>query len=66
MTAMFGGGPKVSSPPPPPPPLPMPDINDPAVLAAKRRRLESAQAGSGRASTMLTGEDYGGDKLGTR
>lgn len=59
---IFGGPPK---PPRPEPPLPMPDLNDPAILAAKRRTLEAAVGRSGRASTMLT-DDYSGDKLGSR
>jgi hypothetical protein len=61
---LMPSGPK--APPPPPPPLPMPDLQDPAILAAKRRNLEASAARSGRSSTILTGDDYGGDKLGTR
>lgn len=65
MTALLGGGgPK--APPPPPPPAPMPDLMDPAVLQAKRRELQGAKARSGRESTILTGDDYGGQTLGTR
>lgn len=65
MGALFGGPPK---PPAPPPPQPMPDLMDPAILAAQRKRAQTALAGSGRASTILSGDnnDYSGDKLGSR
>lgn len=59
------GGPK--APPPPPPPQPMPDLQDPAILAQARKAREAAMARSGRLSTMLTGDtDYSSDKLGLR
>lgn len=58
---LMGGGAK---PPTPPPPQPMPDLNDPAILAAKKRELQAASTRSGRASTQLS-DDYGGVKLGT-
>lgn len=66
MGGLFGGGSKPPPPPPPPPPpLPMPDPNDPAILAAKRREEMLARARSGRASTLLSGTgDGGSDKLG--
>ena len=54
-------------PPAPPPPQPIPDLQDPAILATKRRDLESAMARSGRLSTLLTGDEnssYSGSKLG--
>lgn len=60
---LFGGRPK---PPPPPPPQPMPDLLDPAILAAKRRPLEDVRGRGGRASTLLTGDDYQREKLGSR
>lgn len=60
---LFGGRPK---PPPPPPPQPMPDLLDPAVLAARRRPLEDVRGRGGRASTLLTGDEYSNDKLGNR
>lgn len=65
MGALFGGGP--SKPPPPPPPQPMPDPLGPDILAARRLLLERRMGGSGRASTLLTGNttDYSGDKLGS-
>lgn len=63
MDALFGGRPK---PPAPPPPQPIPDLEDPAIMAKKRRTLESAMVRSGRQSTVLTGDEYGGDKLGLR
>ncbi len=59
----LGGGPK--APPPPPPPLPMPDMEDPAIIAERRRRMALESQRSGRASTILSGE-YSGDTLGTR
>lgn len=57
--------PSVPKPPPPPDPLPIPDLNDPAILAARRRRLDDAMSRSGRASTQL-GDDnsYSANKLG--
>lgn len=58
----FGGPPKPS---PPPPPQPMPDLLDPAVLAARRQRLLGAVTRSGRSSTYLA-DEYANDKLGTR
>lgn len=62
MNDLFGS-PKV---PKPPDPTPIPDLFDPAVLAARRRTLENAAARSGRASTNLANQDqYGGTKLGT-
>lgn len=63
MKALFG-----SDPAPLPPPTPvaaMPDPNDPALLAAKRRTMLEAQTRSGRASTVLSG-DYSSDKLGVK
>lgn len=54
-----GGAPKL---PPPPPVLPMPDINDPAILMEQRRA--GAASRSGRASTILSGQDYSGSTLG--
>lgn len=63
MSGLFGSTPK---PPAPPPPTPMPDLNDPAILAAQRRDAMAAAARSGRASTLLSGEnDYSQNKLGT-
>ena len=59
--AIFSGPKK---PPPVPAPQPMPDLLDPAVLAARRRTLDAAMARTGRASTNLT-DDYAGNKLGT-
>lgn len=43
----------------------MPDLNDPSVIAAQMRATQMATSGSGRASTMLTGQDGTGTKLGT-
>jgi hypothetical protein len=65
-SGLFGGSPK---PPPPPPVQPMPDLMDPAILAAKQRQAELAQGSSGRLSTILTGgagNDYTGQKLGSQ
>jgi hypothetical protein len=62
--SLFSGPPK---PPPPPPPMPMPDPNDPAALAAQQSAIGAAAARSGRASTLLSGNqnNYAGTKLGT-
>lgn len=62
---IFGGG---SAPPvpTPPPPQPMPDLGDPAILAAQKKAMLDAQTRSGRMSTILTGDSYNSDKLGTR
>lgn len=61
---LFGGGsPKV---PVQPPPLPMPDLANPAFLAEQRRRAQGQAVRSGRASTILSGDDYGSETLGTR
>ena len=64
MSSLFGGGPP--APPPPPPPMPMPDPNDPAALAARQTAITNAAARSGRAATLLSGNqgDYSGTKLG--
>lgn len=51
------------SPPKPKKPDPMPDENDPAIMAARKRQLEMAATRSGRASTMLS-ENYTNDRLG--
>lgn len=64
MSGLFGGG--KASVPPPPPVVPIPDINDPAVLARKRRVLEDAATRSGRVSTLLSDNEYSGGKLGIR
>ena len=65
MGALFGGG--APKPPTPPPPAPMPDLADPAILAAQKRVFEKAAAQSGRQSTVLSGnDDYSGTKLGSQ
>ncbi|MGA0595617.1 hypothetical protein [Enterovirga sp. CN4-39] len=64
MSGLFGG----SKPAPAPAPKPvtvMPDPEDPAILAARRREQMANAARSGRASTILS-SDYSDDKLGTR
>lgn len=58
MAGLFGGAPSV------PPKTPIPDEQDPAVIAAKRRQYEIAQGRSGRASTFLS-DDYSKTKLGS-
>lgn len=65
MGAIFSGPPKVKVPDPPPV-LPMPDLEDPGILAAAKRKLQVASA-SGRQSTILSGDsaDYSNTKLGT-
>lgn len=66
---IFGGG-SAPKPPAPPPPTPMPDLMDPAIMQAQRRRLMADFGRSGRASTLLadggSGGDYSNDKLGSR
>ncbi len=59
--SIFGGPAK---PPKPAPVVAMPDPEGPEVVAARNRALMAAQARSGRASTLLSG-DYSGNKLGT-
>jgi hypothetical protein len=60
--AAFGAPAK---PPPPPNPAPMPDMEDPALLAAQKKLLEAPMARFGRLSTMLTDQSgYSGNKLG--
>jgi hypothetical protein len=44
-------------------PIAAPDVEDPAVKAAKRRTYDEASQRSGRQSTMLT-DDYSRAKLG--
>jgi hypothetical protein len=63
MTALFSGPP---TPPVAPAPTPMPDLQDPAVLAAQQQVISQAAARSGRASTVLSGAGgtYSNDKLG--
>ena len=61
MGGLFGG----DAPAPAKKVTPMPDEDDPSVLAARKRRFEIAQARSGRASNILS-DDYGNDKLGGR
>jgi hypothetical protein len=50
--------------PAPPPPQPMADLQDPAVQAARTRAIQMAAARSGRASTLLSGGDAAGERLG--
>lgn len=66
MGMLFGGG-GAKAPPPPPAPVPMPDLADPALLAAQKRVFQKASAQSGRQSTLLSGnsDDYSGTKLGS-
>lgn len=59
---IFGGG---DSTPQPKPVTPMPDDQDPSVLAARKRQYEMASTRSGRASTILS-DAYSNDKLGGR
>lgn len=62
----MGGGPKVKLPAPAPV-LPIPDLEDPELLALKRRDREAALQRGGRLSTMLTDDNaYSGSKLGLR
>jgi hypothetical protein len=60
----MGSSPKL---PAPAPVLPIPDLEDPELLALKRQRREAAMARGGRLSTMLTDDNaYSGSKLGFR
>lgn len=66
MSGIFGS----PSPPPVPKVQPMPDLNDPAILAAQNQVMQSAMARSGRLATILTGGggnsgNYSGSTLGT-
>jgi hypothetical protein len=64
ITKLFGGGSSVSIPKASDP-TPLADLQDPAILARKRRVTEESAARSGRASTVLTQNgDYSGNKLG--
>lgn len=60
---LFGSQPKVETPVK----ATIPDDQDPAVIAARRRPYEEAAAASGRASTILSSAlaPYGSTKLGT-
>lgn len=62
MGNLFGGSPDL---PKPPPVAQMPDLYDPAILE-KKRMAADATLRTGRASTILTGNqgDYSGSKLG--
>lgn len=40
---------------------PMPDYQDPAIAAAKRRAAAQSAGGSGRSSTLLSGSDGSGN-----
>jgi hypothetical protein len=67
----FGGGARAAPAPPvvaapePVKPTLLPDPEDPAILAARRRQLQRAAGRSGRASTVLSSqEDYSTDKTG--
>lgn len=60
--------PSAQAPPQPPAPTPMPDLQDPAVLAARQQAMTAAAARSGRLSTIFAGQnggDYTGSKTGT-
>jgi len=60
MAGLFG---KPPAPPPPKPPAPMPDQNDPAVLAAERKRRQGMMNTGGRRSTLVG--DAGGASIST-
>lgn len=57
------GGIFAPKPPTPPKPLPMPDLNDPQIVAQKQLEAQKASARSGRASTVLSTSDYSGTLL---
>lgn len=68
--SLFGGGNKPSdqqaapTPPPVEAPTPMPAPDDAAVQEAKRRSVFAQMQRSGRASTILTGDNGTGDRMG--
>lgn len=68
MSGIFGS-PKVATPEVKPP-APMPDANDPAVMAAERKRRASMVAAGGRRSTVMDATtptiatEYSADKMG--
>lgn len=64
LSSIFGGGAKAPALPAPAPVLEMPDINSPGSLLEQKRAAELASSRSGRASTILSGGDYSGSKLG--
>lgn len=47
-----------------PKPVPMPDVDDVEAQAAKQREFEKARSRSGRASTILSGNNYNRTQLG--
>lgn len=57
--------PKPDPLPPPKPPATMPDDQDPAVLAAKRKTLANMASSGGRQSTILTAPQGKLDPVGT-
>ena len=60
-----GGGGTPAAVPAPIKPVPLPDPEDPAILAERRRQLLRAAGSSGRASTTLQAqEDYSSSKTG--
>lgn len=65
---IFGGGgqaAKAAPAPEPIKPVPLPDLQDPEILAARRRLALSRAAGSGRAANVLRAQDdYSTDKTG--
>jgi hypothetical protein len=61
------------APPPITPPAPMPDPDDPAAVAARRKKVADTMARAGRRSTILTDagggtnyDSYAGTSLGAQ
>jgi hypothetical protein len=54
----------MNKPPKPSSPLPMPDMQSPEALEARRRRVAERQAAGGRESTILTDDTYSNSLLG--
>lgn len=50
---------KTPKPDPVPAPTPMPTVDDQAIQASKRRKLQEQMARSGRSSTLLTDNGSG-------
>lgn len=73
MSSIFGSNDPPPPPPPPKPPAPMPDMNSPAAIEARRKAQMDIMGRAGRQSTILTASknrggrqsgDYGGTTLG--
>lgn len=64
MAKMFGA--KSAPPPTPTPAAPMPDPQSPGILEARKKSAESIMSRAGRASTILSAENNGGNYSATK